>query len=502
VFETTQRFTTNPFNPPARLYHTGDLARWNTEGQLEFIGRADRQVKVRGYRVELQEVECALLEIPGVIQAVVVSSEDARGDDRLVAYLQTAGPEEPSPSDVRRILATRLPAHMIPATSSIVRLDRFPLTATGKIDMRALPAPSLQRPELATEFAPVESGVQRRITAIWERELGVSPIGLDDDFIELGGDSFGAIRVVAQVNETFGVNIPLRVLLGGGTVRSHAEAVAAHMNRSRPVAEPSRQLEINDVQLDSGLHLFAPHAAELRYLYRDVVTRRTYERNGVVLPRDGWVVDVGAHVGLFAHDVAARSGAVHVLALEPAPPLADCLRRNVANFGPRVKVMEVAAAERSGMRSITYYPRLTGMSSLHTRLGEDRSLIAGILRNIATLDGALVDDENVSLLVDDVTSDRLTFEVQATTLSLAFEDIGSENISLLKIDVQGMEESVMAGMTDADWRRIPQVVIEVHDLNGALDRIVARLREMEFNVVAAQDDLHAGTAVHFVYAVK
>ncbi|MCX4472447.1 amino acid adenylation domain-containing protein [Micromonospora sp. NBC_01655] len=189
---TAERFVPDPYGPPgSRLYRTGDLGRWRADGQLMFLGRRDHQVKIRGYRVELGEVEAALRDCPGVHQAAVLLR-----DDRLVAYLEpTPGAAAPEPAELRRVLADRLPEHMVPGRW--VMLDRLPLQEHGKVDRRALPEPTDEAP--AGERVPPAGPVETLIAGIWQAVLGVAEVGATDDFFDLGGHSLLATQVVARL---------------------------------------------------------------------------------------------------------------------------------------------------------------------------------------------------------------------------------------------------------------------------------------------------------------
>ncbi|MFI6759829.1 amino acid adenylation domain-containing protein [Micromonospora sp. NPDC050417] len=190
--QTAGRFVADPFGAPGdRLYRTGDLGRWRGDGELVFLGRHDHQVKLRGYRVELGEVEAALRERDGVVQAAVLLR-----DDRLVAYLERRpGAVATEPAALRRALADRLPEYMIP--SRYVWLDRLPLQEHGKVDRRALPAPGDDRPT-GTRAAP-DGPVETVIAAVWQAVLGIDQLGVTDDFFDLGGHSLLATQVVARL---------------------------------------------------------------------------------------------------------------------------------------------------------------------------------------------------------------------------------------------------------------------------------------------------------------
>jgi natural product biosynthesis luciferase-like monooxygenase protein len=201
---TEDRFKPDPFVTPdracpwgARMYRTGDLVRWRADGKIDFLGRADFQVKLRGYRIELGEIEAALEAQPGVTQAVVMAREDSPGDLRLVAYLTGNAVE----TGLRAALGVHLPDHMIPA--HFVTLDRFPLTPNRKVDRKALPAPSLQAPVTQSFVAPT-SDIEAQLAAIWSRILGVPKVGSKDNFFALGGHSLLAVQAHREIREQLG----------------------------------------------------------------------------------------------------------------------------------------------------------------------------------------------------------------------------------------------------------------------------------------------------------
>ncbi|RKH36324.1 non-ribosomal peptide synthetase, partial [Corallococcus llansteffanensis] len=184
---TAERFVPHPFStsPGARLYRTGDLARWRADGQLEFLGRTDFQVKLRGFRLELGEIEAALARQPGVREVAVLVREDVPGDKRLVAYLVLA-PDSPSVSELRRALQQQLPGYMVPA--HLLPLDALPLTPNGKLDRRALPAPDA-RPSLDTGFVAPQSALEQQLASAWQSVLRLDKVGVHDNFFDLGGNS-------------------------------------------------------------------------------------------------------------------------------------------------------------------------------------------------------------------------------------------------------------------------------------------------------------------------
>ncbi|MFD8936986.1 amino acid adenylation domain-containing protein, partial [Streptomyces sp. NPDC059578] len=238
---TAERFVACPFEAPGtRMYRTGDVVRWNTDGQLEFLHRVDDQLKIRGFRVEPGEVEEALSRHPAVQQTVVLPLTHTTGDTRLVAYAVPALDAEVTPASLRADLQEVLPDHLVP--SAVVMLDALPLTPNGKIDRAALPAPAYDGTGLLSRTPRTET--EAVLCGLFGDVLGVSSVGLDDSFFELGGHSLLATRLVSRVRRVMGVELPLRVLfeaptvgrlvrhLGGGRVRPVLEA------RSRPELLP------------------------------------------------------------------------------------------------------------------------------------------------------------------------------------------------------------------------------------------------------------------------
>lgn len=222
---TAERFLPTPFSeqPDARLYKTGDLARYRSDGNIEFLGRIDHQVKVRGFRIELGEIEGVLSQHPAVHEAVVVVREDVPGDKRLVAYIVAAQGQIPTLKNLRSSLKEQLPEYMVP--SDFMLLDALPLTPNCKVDRRGLPAPDpTKRTEEETYVAPTLM-VHYQLIQIWEELLDVRPIGIQDNFFDLGGQSLLATRLINRIEQVFGKKIALATLFAGPTIEQLTHAL-------------------------------------------------------------------------------------------------------------------------------------------------------------------------------------------------------------------------------------------------------------------------------------
>ena len=219
-----ERFVPDLFSkaPGARLYRTGDLVRYRPSGEIEFIGRIDNQVKVRGFRIELGEIESALAEHSSVREAVVVARKD-NGDKHLAAYLVPPAGVTPSIDELREFLKEKLPDHMVP--SVFVVLESLPLSPTGKVDRHALPSTNGAKPATLRCFVPPADELELKLTRIWEKVLSVGSISVNDNFFELGGHSLLAVRLFAQIEKSFGRDLPLATLFQAPTVKQLARVL-------------------------------------------------------------------------------------------------------------------------------------------------------------------------------------------------------------------------------------------------------------------------------------
>jgi amino acid adenylation domain-containing protein len=238
--QTRRNFLRDPFTQRrgARLYRTGDLARWRADGNLEFVGRVDHQVKIRGHRIELEEIEHVLVEHNNVQAAVVLARDDVVGEGRLIAHIVAASRREPKVNELRDFLKAKLPEYMIP--TGFVFLDRLPLTAHGKVDRPALARIRQNLKVAGSEFVGPRDTTEEVLSRIWAGLLAAEKIGVFDNFFDLGGHSLLAGRALARVAEAFGVSLPLRALFEAPTVA----ALARRIREARETRSIEPALEI------------------------------------------------------------------------------------------------------------------------------------------------------------------------------------------------------------------------------------------------------------------
>ncbi|MFJ2709597.1 amino acid adenylation domain-containing protein [Pseudomonas sp. NPDC087346] len=297
---TAERFIRDPFNErsDARLYKTGDLARWGADGSLEYLGRNDDQVKIRGFRIELGEIEARLSACEGVREAVVIAREDSPGDQRLVAYWLAAEDAEPSAAQLREHLLTHLAEYMLP--SAFVLLDALPLTANGKLDRKALPQPDSAAFALRGFEAPLGE-VEMLIAGLWQTLLGIEQVGRHDNFFELGGHSLLAVKLIERMRQRE-LHCDVRVLFGQPTVA----ALAATLSRGKTIVVPDNLIE-------PGCTRITPDMLPLAALDQTAIDRIVATVPGGV----GNVQDIYAlaplQAGILYHHLATDAGDPYVL---------------------------------------------------------------------------------------------------------------------------------------------------------------------------------------------
>ncbi len=238
---TRAKFLPDPSGGNVRIYMTGDLGYKLPDGCLVHVGRKDFQVKIRGHRVEVPEVELALRQVPGIREAVVVPWDDSRGATQLAAYFVAERGNAPGISQLRSDLNQRLPTYMLP--SSFVQLEGLPLTASGKVDRKALPRPERSRPTLGVPYAEASTAVEKVLISLWAEVMELDSVGTQDNFWELGGDSLLAAQIVSRVNESFQQEFSPNTLLEAPSVMELSALLSEREAQSETIAEIILKIE-------------------------------------------------------------------------------------------------------------------------------------------------------------------------------------------------------------------------------------------------------------------
>jgi arthrofactin-type cyclic lipopeptide synthetase B len=297
---TAERFINDPFgaNVEARLYKTGDLARWAADGSLEYLGRNDDQVKIRGFRIELGEIEARLSTCEGVREAVVIAREDSPGDQRLVAYWLADAGAAPDVAQLRDHLLATLADYMVP--SAFVRLEAFPLTTNGKLDRKALPQPDSEAFAHRGFEAPI-GAVENLIAGLWQTLLGVEQVGRHDNFFELGGHSLLAVKLIERMRQQ-DMHCDVRVLFGQPSVA----ALAATLSSERVIVVPESQIE-------PGCTCITPAMLPLANLDQAAIDRVVATVPGGIANVQDIYALAPLQAGILYHHLATSAGDPYVL---------------------------------------------------------------------------------------------------------------------------------------------------------------------------------------------
>ena len=241
---TAEKFIPDPFGeePGGRLYSTGDRTRYLADGNIEYLGRMDNQVKVRGFRIELEGIEAVLETFPGIDDVVVLALPLRQGvnEKQVVAYYTAAETVEISGSDLSDFCQQKLPDYMTPAV--FIRLDKIPLTPNGKVDRKALPDPDVHISPITGDYLAPRSALEKMITDIWSEALHLDHVGLRDDFFALGGHSLLATVLVSRLRSALGVNLPLRILFEAPSIERLAKRIEALRDAAGGLDQPESDL--------------------------------------------------------------------------------------------------------------------------------------------------------------------------------------------------------------------------------------------------------------------
>ncbi|MET8578122.1 FkbM family methyltransferase [Streptomyces sp. NPDC005012] len=357
-----------------------------------------------------------------------------------------------------------------------------------------------------TEGQDEPGPTERELAGLWARLLKNEQLPRDVSFFEMGGNSLLATRLILRVKRAFGVDMTLRQVYEWSTLPRMAAAVetlrqGGELGSAEGTSHTGNSLA--RFRLPNGLTVWHQNEAETRHFYEDIFDHRTYAKNGISIPDGATVVDVGGNIGLFSLFAHYEAKDVRVFTFEPAPPMFELLSRNVAEHGVDATLFNIGVSDGEATANFTFYPRSSGMSSFHPDEAEEKHNLRTIIAN-QQKDGA--DAETARLASSDelidVRFEAVEFTATLRPLSAVIREQGIERIDLIKIDVQKSERQVIDGIDEADWPKIQQMVLEVHDADGEVERLAEQLRGYGFTVTAEQDELYVGTDIHNIYAVR
>jgi len=450
--------------PGQRLYQTGDLARYTARGELELLGRLDAQLKLRGFRVEPEEIEAALRRQPGVQEAAVVPRTEASGDRRLVAFVVPAGASGPDLARLRRDLARELPEHMTPA--AVVELARLPRTTSGKLDRRALARIEPPRPPAPAQARAPRDLFELQLTRIWESLLGVCPIGARESFFDLGGHSLLAVRLVAALRGWFGRQIPLRVLFQEPTI-AHLAAVL------RQTETPGESLLVPIREEGERAPLFCVHPASgMALAFLELANHLPAEQPVHAFQARG--LD-GKHEPCRDLSEMARSYLEAVREVQPRGPY----RLAGWSMGGRV-AYEMARQLDAAGENVALLALFDSVCSLSQEALSDQELLAAFLgRDLGLageeLEGSSVDEIAERLIQRAQDSGELARDVDMAQIRAYFE-VFKANLNASRayrpppypgpVTLFRARERPAEAAADLGWGEVVGGGVEVHDVGG------------------------------------
>lgn len=361
------------------------------------------------------------------------------------------------------------------------------------------------------EYVAPEGDIESVIAELWSAILGVARIGRDDHFFRLGGSSLLAVQLMGRVRAALDLEVTVRALFEQPTLAAFAahiedlllgEIEALDDGAAAPVVATEAAVA-TPYRLPNGMQVMQFNAVETDHFYHDIFETEVYARNGVRIPENAVIFDVGANIGLFSLFAHSRAPCAQIYAFEPAPPVFDALRRNTESAGANVRLFNAGLSDRAGRQALTFYPNSTGMSSFHADKNEEKAVLRAIIENQLEPAGAGAGE----LLgeMEDILDYRFreqAFECEMRTMSDVIRECGVTRVDLLKIDVQKCEYEVIRGIDDEHWPRIRQIVIEVHDLDDRVAQVSSLLESRGFRVAIEQDALYRGSSISNLYAIR
>lgn len=366
------------------------------------------------------------------------------------------------------------------------------------------------RPNLRNPYIAPTNQVEQRLVTIWQELLDIQQVGIHDNFFELGGNSLQGTRLISWLRREYQIDLPLRILFEIPTVAELASTIEEMLiTEIEQLREKEAEIQASQLavpfqyKIPNGLTILQLRKAETDHFYREIFEEQTYLKHGIILNDDDCIFDVGANIGLFTLFVHQRCKNAQVYAFEPAPPLFDILRINTSPYQINTKLLNCGLSNRDGEANLTFYPLSSGMSSFYADVKEEKRVFEQIMSNQQRL--GFTDMEQVMEYSEELTEQLFKsaiFPCKLKTLSTVMQENNIECIDLLKLDVQKCELDVLRGIKEDDWRRIRQIVAEVHDMDGRLKRITNLLEQHGYNVVVDQDSLYVGSVMYLIYAVR
>ncbi|MEH2067474.1 MAG: FkbM family methyltransferase [Nostoc sp.] len=376
-----------------------------------------------------------------------------------------------------------------------------------------------QRLNLQNSYVAPKYDTEQKIADIWQKIFKIEQVGIDDNFFSLGGHSLVAIKIISQLSKVFQIKLPLSVIFTNPTI---AELALIIEEQILPKTETINQENvgrltptISDVEITHKsinlLHYKLPNSrkiihqnkAETDHFYEDIFEHKVYAKHGIQLHQGACIFDVGANIGLFTLFVDQECSQATIYAFEPSPPTFEILKTNTSLCQAKVKLFNCGLSNRTTKENFTFYPNSSGMSSFYGDKQEEKAVLKTIMLNQNKT--GMTEMEQVMEYSEELLEERFknqTFECQLNTLSEIIREENIAHIDLLKIDVQKSELDVLLGINQDDWKKIKQIVLEVHNEAERLSQVTALLQQHGYSVLVEQDNLYKGTNIYNLYAIQ